>query len=117
LHVIVIFGVMIYQSSVFANEDDAARSEQRRIARVLQLTAGVGPDWYGIGVGIDDLCRAIAARDCEVVLATAYRSAIDHPERVLPAVTERDRSYSRVAFPVLATRRFQFSQRCLAGWQ
>jgi glycosyltransferase involved in cell wall biosynthesis len=83
------------------------------VTRVLHLTAGVGAGWYGIGVGVDDLCNAIAARDCEVVLATAYRSAIDDPEQALPSVGPRDGRCSRVAFPVLATRRFQFSPRLL----
>ena len=77
--------------------------------KVLHLAPGVGPDWYGIGIGIDDLCGAIAAHDCEVVLATAYRSAIDDPERVLSSASARDESYSRVAFPAFAMRRFQFS--------
>lgn len=83
------------------------------MTKVLHLAAGVGPNWYGIGVGVDDLCQAIAARDCEVVLATAYRSPIDHPEQVLPSISERVRHYSRVAFPAFATRRFQFSPALL----
>jgi glycosyltransferase involved in cell wall biosynthesis len=81
--------------------------------KVLHLAAGVGPDWYGIGVGLDDLCRAIAALGCEVVLATAYRSVRDDPERLLPPITEGDGRYSRVAFPVLVTKRFQFSPALL----
>lgn len=79
------------------------------VASVLQLTAGVGPAWYGTGLSLDELCRAIAARNWRVVLASAWRSPIDSPEQALPPLEPGERNYARVAFPTLATRRFQFS--------
>lgn len=84
-----------------------------RMPSVLHLTAGFGPAWYGPGVSLDDLCRALAARDWRVVLAGAYRSALDHPECALAPVEDRERNYRRAGFPAVASRRLQFSPALL----